>query len=103
MTLTLSKPKKEHKLAVTLSPVVAKVPFPAFSGPMLMTDKTSWFRVTAFNPSDYVKEHIKKGTLVFVDGDVSLERYNDEASGKTLTAVRVVQSMSLDLCELAGC
>jgi single-stranded DNA-binding protein len=62
---------------------------------MLMTDKTSWFRITAFNPSEYVKEHVKKGTLVFVDGEVSLDRYNDEASGKTLTAVRVVQSMFL--------
>ena len=62
-----------------------------------MTDKTSWFRVTAFNPSDYVKERVKKGALIFVDGDVSLEKYQDEASGKNLTAIRIVQSVSLDL------
>jgi single-stranded DNA-binding protein len=64
---------------------------------MLMTEKTSWFRVTTFNPSDYVKERIKKGTLVFVDGDVSLEKYQDEASGKNLTSIRIVQSASLGL------
>jgi len=29
---------------------------------------------------------------VFVDGDVSMEKYQDEASGKTLSAIRIVQS-----------
>jgi single-stranded DNA-binding protein len=56
-------------------------------------DKTSWFRVTAFNPNEYIRDRIKKGTLVFVDGDVSMEKYQDEASGKTLSAIRIVQSM----------
>jgi single-stranded DNA-binding protein len=50
--------------------------------------------VTAFNPNEYVRDKIKKGTLVFVDGDVSMEKYQDEASGKTLSAIRIVQSMS---------
>jgi single-stranded DNA-binding protein len=36
---------------------------------------------------------VRKGALVFVDGDVSIDKYQDEASGKTLSAVRVVQSM----------
>jgi len=54
-------------------------------------DKTSWFRITAFNPTDYVKERVKKGALVFVDGDVSIDKYQDEASGKTLSAIRIVQ------------
>jgi len=31
---------------------------------------------------------------VFVDGDVSMEKYQDEASGKTLSAIRIVQSTS---------
>jgi single-stranded DNA-binding protein len=60
---------------------------------MVWVDKTSWFRVTAFNPNEYVRDRIKKGTLVFVDGDVSMEKYQDEASGKTLSAIRIVQSM----------
>ena len=59
----------------------------------MWVDKTSWFRVTAFNPNEYVRDKIKKGTLVFVDGDVSMEKYQDEASGKTLSAIRIVQSM----------
>jgi single-stranded DNA-binding protein len=60
---------------------------------MVWVDKTSWFRVTAFNPNEYVRDRIKKGTLVFVDGDVSMEKYQDEASGKTLSAIRIVQSI----------
>ena len=56
-----------------------------------VVDKTSWFRITAFNPTDYVKERVKKGALVFVDGDVSIDKYQDEASGKTLSAIRIVQ------------
>ena len=30
---------------------------------------------------------------MFVDGDVSIDKYQDEASGKTLSAIRIVQSM----------
>ena len=62
-----------------------------------MIDKTSWFRITSFNPSDYVKERVKKGALVFVDGDASIDKYQDEASGKTLSSIRIVQSLSLNL------
>jgi len=29
---------------------------------------------------------------VFVDGDVSLERYTDEATGKTFNNVRIIQT-----------
>jgi len=54
-------------------------------------EKTSWFRISAFNPSDYVRDRVKKGALVFVDGDASIDRYNDEATGKTLSALRIVQ------------
>jgi single-stranded DNA-binding protein len=68
-----------------------------------MTDKTSWFRITSFNPSDYVRERVKKGALVFVDGDVSLDKYQDEASGKTLTSIRIVQSTFLLFSCVASC
>lgn len=59
-----------------------------------MLDKTSWFRITTFNPSDYVRERVKKGALVFVDGDISIDKYQDEASGKTMHSNRIVQSIS---------
>ena len=35
---------------------------------------------------------------MFVDGDVSMEKYQDEASGKTLSAIRIVQSMVPPTC-----
>ena len=56
-------------------------------------DNTSWFRITAFTPNEYVRERVKKGALVFVDGDVSIDRYTDEASGKTLSATKIIQSI----------
>jgi single-stranded DNA-binding protein len=94
----------EHKLAITLSPVVHKVSFLIlYVVRWLMTDKTSWFRITSFNPSDYVRERVKKGALVFVDGDVSLDKYQDEASGKTLTSIRIVQSTFLLFSCVASC
>ena len=58
-----------------------------------MVDKTSWFRITAFSPSEYVRDRIKKGALVFVDGDASIDRYSDEASGKTLSSLQIIQSI----------
>lgn len=94
----------EHKLAITLSPVVHKVSFLIlYVVRWLTTDKTSWFRITSFHPSDYVRERVKKGALVFVDGDVSLEKYQDEASGKTLTSIRIVQSTFLFFSCVASC
>lgn len=30
---------------------------------------------------------------MFVDGDISIDKYQDEASGKTLSANRIVQSI----------
>lgn len=57
----------------------------------MVVDKTSWFRITAFNPSEYTKGRVKKGALVFVDGDISIDKWLDEASGKTLHSVRIVQ------------
>ncbi len=29
---------------------------------------------------------------MFVDGDASIDKYQDEASGKTLSSIRIVQS-----------
>jgi len=64
-------------------------------GWLTWAEKTSWFRISAFNPSDYVRERIKKGALVFVDGDASIDKYNDEATGKTLSSLRIVQRIHL--------
>ena len=92
MTLKSSRPKTGLKSAITRSPAVLKV---IELETRLIIDKTSWFRITAFTPSDYIRERVKKGALVFVDGDVSIDKYQDEASGKTLSAIRIIQSMLL--------
>ncbi|TDZ24384.1 Single-stranded DNA-binding protein RIM1 [Colletotrichum sidae] len=55
--------------------------------------QTSWFRVTSFEPEgprrDYL-QNLSKGTLVFVEGDASINTYQD-AEGVTRSALNVVQ------------
>lgn len=55
--------------------------------------KTSWFRVTAFENEgprrDYFQS-LPKGTLVYVEGDASLDTYED-AEGKSKTSLSIVQ------------
>ncbi|KAK7735900.1 ssDNA-binding protein, mitochondrial [Cytospora paraplurivora] len=55
--------------------------------------KTSFFRVTSFDSEgprrDYFQS-LPKGTLVYVEGDASLDTYED-AEGKTKTSLSIVQ------------
>jgi single-stranded DNA-binding protein len=55
-------------------------------------DKTSWFRISAFNPPDYVQERVKKGTLVLVEGDVAIDHRRNEETGKNFNLFRITQS-----------
>ncbi len=55
---------------------------------------TSWFRVASFEPEGPRRDYLRtlpKGAQVFVEGDISLNTYED-AEGKTRSAVNIVQS-----------
>ncbi|RMJ22297.1 hypothetical protein PHISP_06834 [Aspergillus sp. HF37] len=53
---------------------------------------TSWFKVTSFHegPSRDYLLGMKKGTLVFVEGDVSIRQWED-AEGKRQSALNIMQ------------
>lgn len=54
---------------------------------------TSWFRVTSFEPEGPRRDFLctlPKGSLVYVEGDASINTYED-AEGKTRSSLNVVQ------------
>ncbi|OIW33835.1 single-strand binding protein family [Coniochaeta ligniaria NRRL 30616] len=55
--------------------------------------KVSYFRVTAFTREggrrDFI-QNLQKGTLVYVEGDATMQTYED-AEGKSRTALNIVQ------------
>ncbi|TGZ77807.1 putative ssDNA binding protein [Ascodesmis nigricans] len=52
-------------------------------------DNTSFFRVSAFEPTDYVK-NLKKGTQVFVEADAAMKKYETK-EGHPAVALDLVQ------------
>ncbi|KAL1862467.1 ssDNA-binding protein, mitochondrial [Diaporthe australafricana] len=55
--------------------------------------KTSYFRVTAFENEGPRRDYFQtlpKGTLVYLEGDASNDKYED-AEGKTRTSLNIVQ------------
>lgn len=41
-------------------------------------NETTWHNITSFNLSDYLKEHLKKGSKVYVEGRISKREYTDK-------------------------
>ncbi|KAG5963327.1 hypothetical protein E4U58_003594 [Claviceps cyperi] len=54
--------------------------------------QTSWFRITSFadGPRRDFMLGLSKGTLVFVEGEASMQNYQDK-EGQTRTALRITQ------------
>ncbi|KAL2074697.1 hypothetical protein VTL71DRAFT_8476 [Oculimacula yallundae] len=56
--------------------------------------KTNWFRVTSFLPAGAQRDFIsslEKGTLVYVEGEATQSVVDDEATGKKITHLNIVQ------------
>ncbi|PHH52748.1 hypothetical protein CFIMG_005689RA [Ceratocystis fimbriata CBS 114723] len=58
----------------------------------------SFFRITSFLKGDEYSSKkrdfmlgLPKGCMVYVEGDASMSSYNDEASGKTISSLNIVQ------------
>jgi len=52
-------------------------------------EKTTWFKVSVFgNQGEYVKKYIKKGTLVFVEGKLTVQEYTGK-DGQQKTSINV--------------
>lgn len=60
-------------------------------------EQTTWFRVTAFGrQAEIVKEYVRKGTSVFVSGDLTAREYPDPKTGQQRTSLDItMQDMQL--------
>lgn len=61
------------------------------------SDETTWHNVVAFNLSDYLKETLKKGKKVYVEGRLVKRDYTDKDNVKRyVTEVRAERIIPLD-------
>lgn len=61
------------------------------------TDETTWHNVVAFNLSDFMKENLKKGRKVYVEGRLVKRDYTDKDNVKRyVTEVRAERIIPLD-------
>lgn len=61
------------------------------------TNETTWHNVVAFNLSDYMKESLKKGKKVYVEGRLVKRDYTDKDNIKRyVTEVRAERIIPLD-------
>jgi single-stranded DNA-binding protein len=67
--------------------------------------QTSWFRVAAFVPEGPRRDFLtslQKGSMVFVEGDATMNTYED-AEGKVRSALNIVQRGSPPPCQSTPC
>ncbi|WP_337865604.1 single-stranded DNA-binding protein [Ignavibacterium sp.] len=61
------------------------------------TNETTWHNIVAFNLSDYLKENLKKGKKVYVEGRLVKRDYTDKDNVKRyVTEVRAERIIPLD-------
>ncbi|MCX8105368.1 MAG: single-stranded DNA-binding protein [Ignavibacterium album] len=61
------------------------------------TNETTWHNVVAFNLSDYIKDSLKKGKKVYVEGRLVKRDYTDKDNVKRyVTEVRAERIIPLD-------
>lgn len=61
------------------------------------TNETTWHNIVAFNLSDYIKENLKKGKKVYVEGRLVKRDYTDKENVKRyVTEVRAERIIPLD-------
>lgn len=57
-------------------------------------DRTEWHRVVVFNPNlaDVVEKYVKKGSKLYIEGQLQSRKWQDQASGQERTTTEVVLS-----------
>ena len=41
-------------------------------------ERTTWLNIVVWNASDYIKENLKKGKKIYLEGKISIEQYEDK-------------------------
>lgn len=74
----------------------ARFSLPLFHG-FQKQDKTSWVTCEAWNKlGDLVLDKAKKGSLVYVEGELCMERWEEQGESKSRTYVRVKEYRLLE-------
>ncbi len=56
-------------------------------------NETTWHRIVAFNLSDYMKNYLRKGANVYVEGRISTREWTDKENIKRFTTEIIVDKM----------
>lgn len=67
-------------------------------------EKTEWHRVTIFNEGlvGVIKEHVKKGTKVYLEGSLQTRKWLDNAGQEKYTTEIILQNFNSNLIILDG-
>ena len=68
-------------------------------------EKTEWHRIVVFNEGlvNVVKQYLKKGAQIYVEGQISTRKWKDEQSGQDKYSTEIViQGYNSSLTMLAG-
>ncbi|MFO7524182.1 MAG: single-stranded DNA-binding protein [Ignavibacteriaceae bacterium] len=85
----------DNNLAITNFSVATTYSYKGKNGDWV--NETTWHRVTAFNLSDFMKENLKKGKKVYVEGRLTTNDYTDKDGVKRYsTEVRAERIIPLE-------
>lgn len=85
----------DNNLAITNFSVATTFSYKGKSGDWV--NETTWHRITAFNLSDFMKENLKKGKKIYVEGRITTNEYTDKEGIKRYsTEVRADRIIPLD-------
>ena len=56
-------------------------------------EKTTWINCAAFGKlAEIVEKYVRKGSKLYCEGELTIEKYNDKNTGMEKTAIRVIVS-----------
>lgn len=91
----------DNNLAITNFSVATTYSYKGKSGDWV--NETTWHRVTAFNLSDFMKENLKKGKKIYVEGRLTTNDYTDKDGVKRYsTEVRAERIIPLEGTSAGG-
>ncbi len=85
----------DNNLAITNFSIATTYSYKGKSGDWV--NETTWHKVTAFNLSDFMKENLKKGKKIYVEGRITTNEYTDKEGIKRYsTEVRAEKIIPLE-------
>jgi single-strand DNA-binding protein len=60
-------------------------------------EKTTWHKVTTFDPNltQTIKNHVKKGTMLYIEGEIDVSDYTDSNGNKRYNTSIIIPRMGI--------